>query len=128
MTFKFDTDCEPCCIHGTLWDNAKDLLTVLQKTLSKNGSKVLLTLRGYTFGLWKSQDLFGLFDSHSRDSKCKCVPEVKAFCGSYSALEDLCCVIFQNYRDDSGNLQDIQTEVTPVDIILEQLDINPREG
>lgn len=100
-----------------LWPGAQDLLTVLDETLTHNGCKALLTLDDYTYALWKSQDLFWLFDSHSRNSKCKRVPDGKAFCGSYSSLKEVCLVIFQNIRDDKGKVKEHQFDVTPILVV-----------
>jgi len=113
-----ETLCGSIC--GTLWPGAPDLFRILDKTLSRNGSKVLVTLGGYTYASWKLQDTFWLFDSHSRNSKGKCVPEGKAFCGSYASLYDICLVIFQNFRDEYGRVKEGPVDVTPISIILDE--------
>ncbi|KAJ1530213.1 hypothetical protein ONE63_005140 [Megalurothrips usitatus] len=91
------------------------LMETLEDFFSTPGiSGVTISSFSYTQSAWKMNGLYWLFDSHSRDKKCKVVEGGKAFCGCYRTLKDLCWAYYQNYREPNGEVREGLFEVDAI--------------
>jgi hypothetical protein len=104
-------------LNGTHHHPQLNLVSCLQEVLTGDAfCASLLVAFERTVAIWKLKgcNKFWIFDSHSRDENGKSISEGKARCARYSSIADVCSAIYQNHRDETNTVLNVEFNLWPV--------------